>query len=409
SSPNGDAFGSQAYQVSVADTCKVFKAVKIGNAAGADGITPRVLRTCYSQLASVFTDIFSLSLSLCMVPNCFKKSIIIPVPKKTTVTCMNYFRPVALTSVIMKCFELLVKSYINNCIPVFTDPLQFAYRSNRAVDDAVSLVLHTALQHLEGRDTYVRMLFVDYSSAFNTIRPSILISKLLDLGLCTSICRWIQDFLTGRPQTVRVGTTYSAPIVLNTGAPQGCCLSPLLYSLYTYDCIAKYPTNSIVKFADDSTVVGLIDSNNETAYRDEKAHQRLYFLRCLKKYGMSLNIFKKMYRCTIESILTGNITVWFGRATSSELNLLTKVVKTASKIIGVPLESFQDIYWKRSTGKALGIIQDVSHPAHSLFSQLPSGRRLQSIPTRTSRFRDSFYPQIVRLLNDSARGRRVEV
>lgn len=337
--------------------------MKIGKAAGPDGITPRVLRTCCSQVASVFTDIFNLSLSFCMVPNCFKKSIIIPVPKKTTATCMNDFRPVALTSVIMKCFELLVKSYINNCIPVFTDPLQFAYRSNRAVDDAVSLVLHSALQHLEGRDTYVRMLFVDYSSAFNTIRPSILIPKLLDLGLCISICRWIQDFLTGRSQTVRVGTTYSAPIVLNTGAPQGCCLSPLLYSLYTYDCIAKYPTNSIVSFADDTTVVGLIDSNNETAYRDEvsklimwcrrnnlslnvgktkeviidfrrnkpthtpvyinnsaveivntfkflgihisdsfswsfhitcaikKAHQRLYFLRCLKKYGMSMVYF----------------------------------------------------------------------------------------------------------------------
>lgn len=101
--------------------------------------------------------------------------------------------------------------------------------------------------------------------------------------------------------------------------------------------------------------------------------------------------------------------MWFGRATSSEFNLLTKVVKTASKIIGVPLESLQDIYWKRSTGKALRIIQDVSHPAHSLFSQLPSGRRWQSIPTRTSRFRDSFYPQAVRLLNDSVRGRRAEV
>lgn len=55
--------------------------MKIGKAAGPDGITPRVLRTCCSQLASVFTDIFNLSLSFCMVLNCFKKSIIIPVPK----------------------------------------------------------------------------------------------------------------------------------------------------------------------------------------------------------------------------------------------------------------------------------------------------------------------------------------
>ena len=82
SSPTGNLFSRQAPQVSVIDTRKVFKSVKIGKAAGPDGITPRVLRTCYSQLASVFTDIFNLSLSLCVVPNCFKKSIIIPVPKK---------------------------------------------------------------------------------------------------------------------------------------------------------------------------------------------------------------------------------------------------------------------------------------------------------------------------------------
>lgn len=88
--------------------------------AKADGITPQVLRTCYS----LCFHIFNLSLSLCVVPNCYKKSIIIPVLKKMTTTCMNDLRPVALTSMIMKCFEQLVKAYINNCIPVSTDPLE---------------------------------------------------------------------------------------------------------------------------------------------------------------------------------------------------------------------------------------------------------------------------------------------
>ncbi len=182
---------------------------------------------------------------------------------------MNDFRPVALTSVIMKCFEKVVKTYINDNVSVNTDPLQFAYRSNRSVDDAVSLALHTVLKHLECKNTYVRMLFIDYSSAFNTIVPSKLVPKLIDLGLCNTICRWLHDFLTDRLQTVRVGTRYSSTTVINTGAPQGCCLSPLLYSLYTYDCVAKHNTNSIVKFADDTTVIGLISNNDEGAYRDE--------------------------------------------------------------------------------------------------------------------------------------------
>ena len=74
------------------------------------------------------------------------------------------------------------------------------------------------------------MLFIDYSSAFNIIVPSKLISKLRTLGLKTSLCNWLLDFLPGRPQVVRVGNNKSAMLILNTGAPQGCVLSPLLYS-----------------------------------------------------------------------------------------------------------------------------------------------------------------------------------
>ena len=63
------------------------------------------------------------------------------------------------------------------------------------------------------------------------------------------------DFLTGRPHMVRVGNNTSATLILNTGAPQGCVLSPLLYSLFTHDCVATHVSNSIIKFADDTTVV----------------------------------------------------------------------------------------------------------------------------------------------------------
>ncbi len=140
--------------------------------------------------------------------------------------------------------------------------MQFAYRKNRSTDDAIAFTLHTALPHLDKRNTYVRMLFVDYSSAFNTTVPSKLVVKLQALGLNNSLCSWILDFLTGRLQVVRVGSNISSLLTLNTGAPQGCVLSPLLYSLYTYDCVATHSSNVINKFADDTTVVGLITDDD---------------------------------------------------------------------------------------------------------------------------------------------------
>ena len=88
-------------------------------------------------------------------------------------------------------------------------------------DDAVSIALHTALSLLDKRNAYVRMLFIDYNSAFNTIVSLTLITKLMTLGLNISLCNWILDFLTARPQVVMVGNNTSATLILNTGAPQG--------------------------------------------------------------------------------------------------------------------------------------------------------------------------------------------
>ena len=150
-------------------------------------------------MTSVFTDIFNLSLSESIIPTCFKQATIVPVPKNTKVTCLNDYQSVALTSVAMKCFERLVMAHINTIIPETLDPLQFAYRPNRSTDDAISIALHTALSHQEKRNTYERMLFIDYSSAFNTIVPSKLITKLRTLGLNTSLCNWILDFVRATP------------------------------------------------------------------------------------------------------------------------------------------------------------------------------------------------------------------
>ena len=135
----------------------------------------------YSEHERTNWQVSSLTFSTSLWPSLqyqrFKQTTIVPVPKKSKVTCLNDYRSVALTSVTTKCFERLVMAHINTIMPESVDPLQFTYRPNRSTDDAISIALHTALPHLDKRYTYVRMLFIDY-----TIVPTKLITMLRTLG-----------------------------------------------------------------------------------------------------------------------------------------------------------------------------------------------------------------------------------
>ncbi len=236
--------GDQVMTLSPDSVRRSLSRINARKALGPDNIPGRVLRDCAVELTDVFTDIFNISLSQAVVPTCFKA--IIPVPKKSSPSCFNDYRPVAFTPILMKCFERLVMHHIKSVLPPSLDPFQFAYRSNRLTDDAIATALHPALTHLDKKDLYVRMLFIDFSSTFNTIIPQQLIHKLVQLGLNTLLCNWLSDFLTGRPQAVRVSSNTYSTITLNTGAPQGCVLSPLLFTLLTHDYTRQTtPTSSL--------------------------------------------------------------------------------------------------------------------------------------------------------------------
>ncbi len=250
------------------------------------------------------------------------------------------------------------------------------------LDDAISQVLHSSLTHIDSTNgNYVRLLFIDYSSAFNTIVPTKLAVKLSDLGLNTSLCDWIQDFLTARPQVVKVSQFTSNSITLNIGAPQGCVLSPLLYSLYTHDCVSSHSSTSIITFADDTVVLGLINNINclslnvsktkelivdfrkrqQRPYTPlmisgtpvervssfkylgvnisedltwtthiqtqvKKTRQRLYHLRQLRKFRVSPTILKTFYSGAIDSVLTQCISVWYGNSSKQDSKAMQRVV-----------------------------------------------------------------------------------
>ena len=229
-----------------------------GKAAGPDGVCPKLLKDCATQLAEPLHNLFNLSLQTEKVPVLWKTSCLVPVPKTGRPVEMNDYRPVALTSHIMKTLERLILRHLKPQVAQELDPLQFAYQEHIGVEDAVLFMLHRAYAYLDVPGSYVRIMFFDFSSAFNTIQPLILRDKLVSIGVAPSLTNWITDYLTSRLQFVKLGKCVSGSLECSTGAPQGTVLAPFLFTLYTSDF--KYNSESchIQKYSDDTAVVACV-------------------------------------------------------------------------------------------------------------------------------------------------------
>jgi len=79
------------------------------------------------------------------------------------------------------------------------DPLLFEYSKHKGIEDAILTLLHKPYNHVDKPKSYARVLFIDFSSAYNTLQPHLLLEKLLTIPVNSALIRWIFSFLTDRP------------------------------------------------------------------------------------------------------------------------------------------------------------------------------------------------------------------
>lgn len=244
------------------DTCQVtsiLKKLKPSSAVvNTDDIPPVLLRKHADVLTVPFTTLFNKIISNQRFPSSWKLAKVIMVKKNKRMKLQaSNARPIAITFSGLKAFELHILDILTTQLPV--DQWQFAYRKGYSTYDALHTITDFVTSSLDLRSTYVDCLCLDFSSAFNTIHRSTLLSllsKYTDDWIMNIMC----DYFTDRLQFVYHCGKSSNLCTVSRGTLQGAILSPLLFAYYTHDLCLDVSNAITVKYADDTTMV--ISVNN---------------------------------------------------------------------------------------------------------------------------------------------------
>ena len=247
--------------ITVKDFVDAIDEISPSAAAGPDGFPALLLKNCKAELSLPLTLLWKKSLSKGIVPNKLKKSIITPIHKGGSRSLPANYRPVALTSHIIKTFEKVLRKHIvqhMNQKQLFNEH-QHGFRSGRSCLSQLLEQFDVILSILE-QDANADVVYLDFSKAFDKVDHKIVLHKMKMLGIDGEIHDWLGSFLSGRFQAVSVNGILSDPQEVISGVPQGSVLGPLIFLILIGD-IDEETLHSFVKsFADDTRATKSVKS-----------------------------------------------------------------------------------------------------------------------------------------------------
>ena len=246
------------------DVLLILKQTNSSKAAGPDGIDGILLKNCAASFANPLTIMFNTSYVSGIIPEEWKLASVVPVHKKGEKDNVENYRPISLTSLVMKVFERCIQREFFAVCPPLLDPRQHGFVNYKSCTTQMipfTNDLALALNNKSRSD----IVYFDFAKAFDSVSHDLILHKLKNLyHIDGFMLRFISSYLKGRQQQVVVGGSVSSKLPVLSGVPQGSILGPLLFVIFINDiftCISE--GTNIALYADDAKIWRQINSYND--------------------------------------------------------------------------------------------------------------------------------------------------
>ena len=258
------------------DVTKAIREVGEFSASADDDIPSMILKNCAEEISYPIFLIWQDSLNSGYIHQNFKNQLITPVFKKGSKAIAQNYRPISLTSHIIKTFERIIRNKIvdhlerNHIICKH----QHGFRKGRSC--LTQLIKHIDIilkNFLNGNDT--DSIYLDFSKAFDKVVHHILINKLHSYGIRGKLLSWIKEYLSDRVQTVVINGAHSYPAKVISGVPQGTVLGPILFLVYINDLHQCIHHSLISHFADDTRILKAISTSEDVSLLQQDLNETI--------------------------------------------------------------------------------------------------------------------------------------